>query len=37
MPGVTPLNRCIRVSCGTDANLELFAHALSASLAGAGK
>lgn len=35
MPGVAPLNRCIRVSCGSDADLALFAEALSASLADA--
>lgn len=32
MPGVVPLNRCIRVSCGVDANLDLFAEALAGSL-----
>ena len=32
MPGVAPLNRCIRVSCGTDENLDLFAEALAGSL-----
>lgn len=29
MPGVAPLNRCIRVSCGGDDWLDLFAEALS--------
>lgn len=33
MPGVAPLSRCIRVSCGIDADLEHFAEALAASLA----
>lgn len=33
MPGVAPLNRCIRVSCGADENLDLFANALSETLA----
>jgi histidinol-phosphate aminotransferase len=28
MPGVAPLNRCIRVSCGTDEDLALLAEAL---------
>jgi histidinol-phosphate aminotransferase len=28
MPGVAPLNRCIRVSCGTEHDLTLFAKAL---------
>jgi histidinol-phosphate aminotransferase len=28
MPGVAPLNRCIRVSAGTDADLAIFAEAL---------
>jgi histidinol-phosphate aminotransferase len=28
MPGVAPLNRCIRVSCGTAADLQLFEQAL---------
>ena len=32
MPGVAPLNRCIRVSCGSDANRDLFAEALAGSL-----
>lgn len=32
MPGVAPLNRCIRVSCGIDQNLDVFALALGASL-----
>ncbi|MEQ1711947.1 MAG: pyridoxal phosphate-dependent aminotransferase, partial [Hyphomicrobium sp.] len=31
-PGVAPLDRCIRVSCGPDADLDLFAEALHASL-----
>ncbi|WP_026619110.1 histidinol-phosphate aminotransferase [Ensifer sp. WSM1721] len=28
MPGVAPLNRCIRVSTGPDTEMDLFAHAL---------
>jgi histidinol-phosphate aminotransferase len=28
MPGVAPLNRCIRVSCGTDRDLDRLAEAL---------
>jgi histidinol-phosphate aminotransferase len=28
MPGVAPLNRCIRVSAGPDDKLDLFAEAL---------
>lgn len=32
MPGAAPLNRCIRVSCGIDQNLDLFAEALAGSL-----
>ncbi len=28
MPGVAPLNRCIRVSCGTEKDLDLLAEAL---------
>ena len=35
MPGVAPLNRCIRVSCGRDCDIVLFAEALRASLAAA--
>ena len=38
MPGVAPLNRCIRVSCGPDAELDVLAetlpHALRAARAG---
>jgi histidinol-phosphate aminotransferase len=33
MPGVAPLNRCIRVSAGTDADLAVFAEALPRALA----
>ncbi|MFN3868706.1 MAG: pyridoxal phosphate-dependent aminotransferase [Hyphomicrobiaceae bacterium] len=33
MPGVAPLDRCIRVSCGTDDALDMFAEALGGSLA----
>jgi histidinol-phosphate aminotransferase len=32
MPGPAPLNRCIRVSCGTPADLAIFADALPAAL-----
>lgn len=35
MPSVGPLNRCIRVSCGRDADLAVFAAALPAALAAA--
>jgi len=35
MPGVAPLNRCIRISAGTDADLDVFAEALPAALAAA--
>lgn len=35
MPFVAPQNRCIRVSCGTKADLDAFAAALPAALAGA--
>jgi len=34
-PAVTPLDRCIRISCGTDADLDLFAQALAPALADA--
>jgi histidinol-phosphate aminotransferase len=36
MPGVAPLNRCIRVSAGTPADLAVFAEALPKALADAG-
>jgi histidinol-phosphate aminotransferase len=35
MPGVAPLDRCIRVSAGTDADLDAFAAALPAALRAA--
>ncbi|MBI1415945.1 MAG: pyridoxal phosphate-dependent aminotransferase [Limimaricola sp.] len=35
MPFVAPQNRCIRVSCGTPADLDAFAAALPAALAAA--
>lgn len=35
MPGVAPLNRCIRISCGPDAALDLFAAALPQALKAA--
>lgn len=34
-PATPPLDRCIRVSCGTDADLALFAEALAPALAEA--
>lgn len=34
-PAVLPLDRCIRVSCGTDADLDLFAAVLPEALAAA--
>ena len=33
MPGVAPLDRCIRISCGTSADLDLLEQALPAALA----
>lgn len=36
MPGVAPLNRCIRVSCGPEPELAAFAEALPGALVGAG-
>ena len=35
MPGVAPLNRCIRISCGPDAEIDAFAAALPAAIAAA--
>jgi histidinol-phosphate aminotransferase len=35
MPGVAPLNRCIRVSAGTARDLDIFAEALPAAIAAA--
>ena len=35
MPGVAPLDRCIRVSAGTDADLDALAEALPEALAAA--
>ena len=35
MPGVAPLNRCIRISCGTKETLEMLATALPQALAAA--
>ena len=35
MPGVAPLDRCIRISAGTEADLDLLAAALPAALAAA--
>ncbi|MCA0432283.1 MAG: pyridoxal phosphate-dependent aminotransferase [Proteobacteria bacterium] len=36
MPGVAPLNRCIRISCGRDADLALLSDALPQVLARLG-
>ena len=36
MPGVAPLDRCIRISAGTDADLALLAEALPKALRSAG-
>jgi histidinol-phosphate aminotransferase len=36
MPGVPPLDRCIRVSAGRDADLAIFAEALPEALRAAG-
>ena len=35
MPGVAPLNRCIRISAGTDRDLDIFTAALPEALAAA--
>lgn len=37
MPGVAPLDRCIRISAGTDADLALLAEMLPQALQAAGK
>ncbi|MFD1883241.1 pyridoxal phosphate-dependent aminotransferase [Paracoccus pacificus] len=37
MPGVAPMDRCIRVSCGPDDQLDLFAKALPDALRQAGQ
>lgn len=37
MPFVAPQNRCIRISCGTDADLDFFSAALPKALAIAAK
>ncbi|MDO5657551.1 MAG: pyridoxal phosphate-dependent aminotransferase [Paracoccus sp. (in: a-proteobacteria)] len=37
MPSVAPMDRCIRVSCGPDAELDLFAHALPEALRAADR
>ncbi len=37
MPFAAPQNRCIRISCGTDADLDLFAAALPVALEAAKK
>jgi histidinol-phosphate aminotransferase len=34
-PGVAPLDRCIRISCGRDEDLDIFAAALPQALAAA--
>ena len=36
MPGVAPMDRCIRVSCGPRAELDAFAEALPRALKAAG-
>lgn len=36
MPGVAPLNRCIRVTAGTPANLDIFADELGRAIAQVG-
>ncbi len=36
MPFIAPQDRCIRISCGNDADLEAFAAALPKALAGQG-
>lgn len=36
MPGIAPLDRCIRIGCGLDAELEILAEALPQALAAAG-
>jgi histidinol-phosphate aminotransferase len=36
MPSVAPLDRCIRISCGRDEDLAIFADALPLALAAAG-
>lgn len=36
MPGVTPLNRCIRISCAPDDVLEIFEQELPGALSAAG-
>ena len=37
LPGVAPLNRCIRVSAGTEADLAAFAETLRRALADAAR
>ena len=37
MPGVAPLDRCIRVSCGTDAELDVFRKALPSAFEAANE
>jgi len=37
MPGVSPLDRCIRVSCGTDDDMKRFGEALPRALSKANK
>ena len=36
MPGTAGLNRCIRISCGTDTDLDILAAALPGAIAAAG-
>ena len=37
MPGVAPQDRCIRIGCGTEAELDAFAMALPKALADAAR
>jgi histidinol-phosphate aminotransferase len=37
MPFVAPQNRCIRISCGTEADLAILAKALPEALAQASR
>ena len=36
MPGVAPLDRCIRITAGTDADIAILAHELPAAIKSAG-
>jgi histidinol-phosphate aminotransferase len=37
MPFVAPQNRCIRISCGTESDLDILAEALPEALAQASR